>query len=102
MSDEAEAHGLFTQVEALLEEMVAQQRERLVALARTLDPALSADDLLSPDDFPAVSRDPRFNFEDGLLAGLLSARTAIRARVILPGLPAGPEAAPIEDEGTNR
>jgi len=77
---------ILHQIERLFEEMVVQQRRRLEALARSIDPALSSDDLLSPDDFPTLARDPRFQFEDGLLAGLLSARTAIRARVIAPRL----------------
>jgi hypothetical protein len=88
----ADARGqeaLFTQIEDLFDEMVAQQRDRLVALARSIDPTLSADDLLSPYDYPAVARDPRFSFEDGLLAGLMSARTALRARVIVPRLGLG-------------
>jgi len=75
---------ILRQLDDLLEEMVKQQKERLVSLARSLDPSLSGDDLLSPDDFPAIARDPRFNFEDGVLSGLLSARTAVRARVIAP------------------
>ena len=79
-----EITSVFHEVEALMEEMVAQQRGRLVALARRIDPVLSADDLLSPYDFPAIAQDPRFNFEDGVLAGLISARTALRARVIVP------------------
>jgi hypothetical protein len=75
---------VFLQLEDLFDEMVNQQKGRLVALARSLDPSLSGDDLLSPDDFPAIARDPRFNFEDGVLSGLLSARTAVRARVLAP------------------
>ena len=89
-ADRASAcNEIFGQMEGLFEEMVNQQSERLVALARTLDPSLSKDDLLSPDDFPAIARDPRFSFEDGVLSGLLSARAAIRARVILPRRGAG-------------
>jgi len=76
----------FEPLEELFDEMIAQQKARLVALARNLDSSLSGDDLLSPYDFPAIAHDPRFNFEDGLLAGLISARTAIRARIIVPGL----------------
>lgn len=77
---------LFRQIEDLFEEMVGQQRERLVSLARAIDPTLSADDLLSPYDLPSIAHDPRFNFEDGILSGLISARTALRARVIVPRL----------------
>jgi hypothetical protein len=71
-------------VEALLDEMVGQQQGKLLALARRIDPRLSADDLLSPYDFPGLAQDPRFSFEDGVLAGLISARTAFRARFLAP------------------
>jgi hypothetical protein len=67
-------------IDHLLEEMIAQQRAKVLALARSLDPRLTGDDILSPDDFPGLSSDPRFAYEDGILAGLLSARAAIRAR----------------------
>ena len=52
---------------------------RVLAIARSLVPHLTEDDVLSPDDFPELSADPRFAWEDGLLAGLLSAQMALRA-----------------------
>lgn len=83
---EEDAAVLLRRIEELLEEMVTQQRAKVLALARRLDPALNAEDLLSPEDCPGIAQDPRFNFEDGLLAGLGSARTAIRARIMVPRL----------------
>ncbi len=84
MSDAGPLAEVFRDSESLFEEMVAQQRTRVLSLARQINPSLCSDDLLSPYDFPSVAQDPRFNFEDGVLAGLISARTALRARVILP------------------
>jgi len=78
--------ALLRQLDELFEELIDQQRAKVLSLARRLDPALNAEDLLSPEDCPSIARDPRFNFEDGLLAGLGSARTAIRARIIVPRL----------------
>ena len=66
--------------EALLEEMIGSQRERLIALARRIDPTLTAEDLLQPHDHPALQANPDFHFEDGVLAGYLAMRTALRAR----------------------
>ena len=66
-------------LEALFEEMIAQQRAKVLAVARTLNARLTDDDILSPMDFPELADDGRFNYEDGLLAGLLSARIAARA-----------------------
>lgn len=67
-------------LDALFEEMIAQQRARVLSIARAIDPRLTSDDVLSPDDFPHLAADPRFAWEDGLLAGLISAQIAVRAR----------------------
>jgi hypothetical protein len=68
-------------LEALFDQMIAQQRAKVLAVARSLDPRLTLDDILSPQDFPDLVADPRFNYEDGLLAGLLSAQIAVRAEL---------------------
>ncbi len=62
---------------ALLDSMIDQQREKVLRIGRRLNPRLTADDLLNPFDWPEVAHNPQFNFEDGLLAGLIAARTAI-------------------------
>lgn len=67
-------------IDALFEELIAQQRARVLAIARAIDPRITSDDVLSPDDFPALAADPRFAYEDGQLAGLLSAQIAVRAK----------------------
>ena len=67
------------EMEALFEQMIAYQRARVLAIARSLNPRLTEDDVLSPDDFPELAADPRFAWEDGLLAGLLSAQMDLRA-----------------------
>lgn len=65
-------------LDRLLAEMVAQQTRKVVNLARELVPNLTGDDILNPQDFPKLAVDPDFNFEDGLLAGLKAAASAIR------------------------
>lgn len=71
--EEAEA------VEGLLEEMIAEQRRRLSALAVRLAPDLTSDDLLQPHDHARLAESPDFQFEDGILAGYLAVRAAFRA-----------------------
>ena len=66
---------------AVLEKMVEQQRAKLLTIAREHNPNLTLEDLLSPHDIPVLCRDTRFSFEDGLLAGLLSARAALLAEL---------------------
>jgi len=63
----------------LLQQMIDQQRDKLAALARSINPKLTGEDLLQPHDRPELAADPIFNYEDGILAGLISAQTALRA-----------------------
>ena len=67
-------------VDALLDEMIEGQRARLVALARRISPELTEDDLMQPHDHRAIAAHPAFQFEDGILAGYLAVRAALRAR----------------------
>ena len=67
------------EVERVLAELIAQQESKLRAYAARIDPRLTPDDLLQPHDFPALARDAGFNYEDGVLTGLRSAATALRA-----------------------
>jgi hypothetical protein len=59
--------------------MIADQRQRLLALARRLEPEVGPDDLLQPHDHPRLAASPDFNFEDGILPGYLAFRAALRA-----------------------
>lgn len=65
--------------DALLEEMIDAQRARLLALARRLVPGITPEDLLQPHDHAALAAHPDYNFEDGILAGYLAVRAALRA-----------------------
>ncbi len=66
--------------DSILEELIAGQRRKIAELARRIDPALVEDDLLQPHDHPRLASHAAFQFEDGILAGLLSARAALRSR----------------------
>ena len=68
-------------LEELFEELVAHQRRRVIEHAQRLDPRITSDDVLSPIDLPLLAADPEWNYEDGLLAGYLSAQMAVRARL---------------------
>ena len=67
--------------ETRLQEMVEFQREKLLKLAREILPDLTPEDLRNPQDFPELTKDPLFNYEDGLLAGYLAVQTAMRSRL---------------------
>src|SRR5262249_52933079 len=62
-----------------LAELIAQQEAKLAACEARIAPHLTADGLRTPHALPELARDPGFNYEDGLLAGLRSAAAAIRA-----------------------
>jgi hypothetical protein len=65
-------------LDALLEGMIADQRQP--ARARAASRARGrTDDLLQPHDHPRLAASPDFNFEDGILAGYLAFRAALRA-----------------------
>ena len=69
------------EIAALLEELVGAQRRKTLALARRIDPSLTEDDLFQPHDHPKIASHPLYQFEDGVLAGLLSARAAFAAKI---------------------
>lgn len=77
----AELQPLFAEVEEVLERMISQQRDKVRDVALDILPHLSPDELQDPQDHPEVTDDAMFNFEDGLLAGLMSARMALRSTV---------------------
>jgi len=68
-------------LDRLLGEMIDQQERKLLLLARQVVADLTAEDLRNPQDFAPLIRDPAFNYEDGVLAGLRSARMAVRAEL---------------------
>lgn len=71
---------LDPETERMLQEMIDAQRARLLDLARRIVPDLTAEDLLQPHDHPSLATHADFNFEDGILAGYLAVRAALRAQ----------------------
>ncbi len=63
-----------------LEEAIVHQRAKVLAVANRINPRLTPDDVLSPGDFPELANDPLFNYEEGILAGLISAQVLRHAK----------------------
>lgn len=63
----------------LLDEIIEGQKKKLLETARRIVPQVTEDDLLQPNDFPELEFHPHFRYEEGILDGLLVARTAILA-----------------------
>ena len=74
-----EALGIIDQ---LMLELIAQQEQKVLAMARRIHPGLTPEDIRNPNDFPDLMASGEWNFEDGILAGLKSAHMALRAIVL--------------------
>jgi hypothetical protein len=70
---------LEEELERLLDEMIAQQRARVLVHARRLNGTLTDDDVQQPHDFPELAGSPEWNYEDGILAGYQAVQAAVRA-----------------------
>ncbi|MDE3045132.1 MAG: hypothetical protein KGJ02_00590 [Verrucomicrobiota bacterium] len=67
------------QIYQLLEQLIESQRGKLLASARRIVPHVTPDDLLQPNDFPALEHHPHFRYEEGILDGLQVVRAAFLA-----------------------
>jgi hypothetical protein len=72
---------LLAEVENTLNELHEQQTAKARRQAHKIRPDLTSEDLLNPDNFIEVISDPNFMYEDGIAAGILSAKIALRARI---------------------
>jgi hypothetical protein len=63
----------------LLDELIEGQQKKLLAIAQRIVPHITQEDLLQPNDFPALELHPHFRYEEGILDGLRVARTALVA-----------------------
>ena len=67
-------------ISQLFEEMVEHQQTKVLKIAREIIPGATPEDIRNPQDFPKLSTDSLFNYEDGILTGYLSMQTALRNR----------------------
>ncbi len=69
----------WQEIDTLLASMEELQTSKVLDLARRLKPGLTLEDVRNPHDFPELL-DPDWHYEDGVLTGIQSVRTALRAR----------------------
>ena len=67
------------EIESMLLTMQELQANKVLALARRLNPKLTLEDVKNPHDFPELA-DCDWHYEDGVLAGIESVLAALRAR----------------------
>lgn len=65
----------------LIGEMIARQSSKLLACAKRIIPNVTADDLLQPNDFPALENHAEFRYEEGILSGMQTVQMALIAYV---------------------
>ena len=70
----------ISSITQMLEEMVEHQQTKVLKVAREIIPDATPEDIRNPQDFPELSTDSLFNYEDGILTGYLSLQTALRYR----------------------
>lgn len=73
--------NLPERLDALFDQMIEQQRAKVLRIARELNPTITPDDVLNPHDFPELNADAQYNFEDGILSGYIAAQMACRAEI---------------------
>lgn len=66
-------------IETTIQEIIENQEKELLRSAQRLVPQVTPEDLLQPNDFPELERHPDFRYDEGVLAGMLTVRTALRA-----------------------
>jgi hypothetical protein len=69
------------QIEAVFQELIAQQKKKVFEHARKLVSRVTEDDIEQPQDFPELWGSPEWQYEDGILAGYRAAQMAVRARL---------------------
>jgi hypothetical protein len=92
--DAAGALRLLEAADRMFEQMIDQQRRKVLKLAREAVPNIGPEDVLNPHDFPELKAHPTFEYEDGLLAGLVAAHIALRAEIHQRFLPPPPGPGP--------
>ncbi len=70
-------------IESEIDALEELQKKKVLDLARRLKPGLTLEDIQNPHDFPELA-DPDWHYADGVLAGIQSVRSAVRALVRRP------------------
>lgn len=66
-------------MESMMEEMVLMHKKALLSLGRRIVPTLTSEDVLQPNDYQELEHHPAFRYEEGVLAGIQTVQTALRA-----------------------
>ena len=79
--EKSSIENILQELEVALSALHDQQNMKARREAHRIRPDLTSEDLLNPDNFAESIADPNFMYEDGLAAGILSAKIAVRAKL---------------------
>lgn len=63
-------------MEEIFDELIRLQQIKIKNCAESIIPNLTDDDLMQPNDFPALENNPYFRYNEGVLEGLMTAKMA--------------------------
>ncbi len=68
----------------LFDELILGQQKKVLRVAQQFYPGVTPEDIRNPQDFEKLQSSANFNFEDGILAGYISAKMAFLAEARSP------------------
>lgn len=67
------------EIKKLVDEIIQAQSDKVLACGRAIVPTLTSEDVLQPCDYPELEHNPLFRYEEGVLAGAHTVRSALLA-----------------------
>ncbi len=68
----------WKKIDDALDELLQFQKAAQLKCGRRIIPYLTADDVLQPNDFLELEFNPHFRYEEGIVAGIQMAKTALQ------------------------
>lgn len=69
---------ILESLEVKLQELIDYHRSKMIHMSQQKIPDLTSEDLLNPDDYSEIVTDPDIMHQDGIVAGVLSAKILVR------------------------
>lgn len=69
----------MSEFEKTIEEIIEDQKKKLLQCGRRIIPTLTPEDVLQPNDYNELENNPHFRYEEGLLAGMQTIQMMLRA-----------------------
>lgn len=65
------------EIKKLIDEIAEGQKSKLLKCGRSFVPTLTSEDALQPNDYPELENNPHFRYEEGVLEGIQTVRSAL-------------------------